>query len=507
MDLDFQFDVLNGFELMQDTTICQEETQEAIVPDASPDILRILDTRAQCFLTGKQVRDGSVTVSGLIRAGVFYQPESSAEIQRVEVTLPFVCQAEHNSISSQASVLAFPRVCWAEARVLNPRKVLLRVDLAVDLQVYHAKQYGICCNAIGDPPLCLHQLQKQVHADLIIFAQEKPFTFSDSLELAGSDGRQDTVLGVYATPYCSEYKLIGSKLIFKGNVEVEVLLWDGTQLKCLRHNMPFSQIMEVSGAGDQCSPEVRVVVTDIIFEPAEQSAAGGEITLELLAQAVVHEQRELTYLNDLYSTAYHLDVKNETQSFQRCTDRSTHSISIRELLETPTIVRTIMYTWADVGQVYATREDGQLTTKAQVQINVMYLDDGEQIQSIHHSFHVDCKVDSVCAGQYQCWCPVPHELFVSPAAGGIEVRFTLDTNCLIMEDQPIQMVTSVLIGAERERGEGESPSMILRLAVPGETLWDIAKSYATTTEEIIQANELEDKELPYGKMLLIPRTR
>jgi len=150
MDLDFQFEVLNGFELMMDTTVCQEETQEAIVPDASPDILRILDTRAQTFLTGKQVRDGIVTISGMVRACVFYQPESDSSVRHVDITLPFVCQAEHSGVSSQAKVLAYPRICWAEARVLNPRKVLLRAEITTAADVYCPGSTEYAVGAAGE---------------------------------------------------------------------------------------------------------------------------------------------------------------------------------------------------------------------------------------------------------------------------------------------------------------------------------------------------------------------
>ena len=38
-------------------------------------------------------------------------------------------------------------------------------------------------------------------------------------------------------------------------------------------------------------------------------------------------------------------------------------------------------------------------------------------------------------------------------------------------------------------------------------MWDIAKAYGTTTQEILQANELEEGTLPTGIMLLIPSTR
>ena len=62
-------------------------------------------------------------------------------------------------------------------------------------------------------------------------------------------------------------------------------------------------------------------------------------------------------------------------------------------------------------------------------------------------------------------------------------------------------------GEERAKPDGTQPSVVLRMAAPGERLWDIAKAYGTTTEEITQANELEEGCLPTGRMLLIPRVR
>ena len=68
-------------------------------------------------------------------------------------------------------------------------------------------------------------------------------------------------------------------------------------------------------------------------------------------------------------------------------------------------------------------------------------------------------------------------------------------------------ISGVKLGQARTQQEGEQPSVVLRLAAPGERLWDIAKAYYTTAEQIIQANQLEDGQVPAGQMLLIPRVR
>ena len=54
MELELERTELNGYETVLDTTLTQEETLEAIVPDACPDILR----RGGCrrLLYGKNCR-------------------------------------------------------------------------------------------------------------------------------------------------------------------------------------------------------------------------------------------------------------------------------------------------------------------------------------------------------------------------------------------------------------------------------------------------------------------
>ena len=106
MELEFNRETMNFYETAAEVTLCQEETLESIVPDACPDILRIVDVCGQAVLTGKQARDGAAMVSGMVKAAILYQPEEGSGLRRMEVGLPFTCQAEAPGFTGDGTVFA-----------------------------------------------------------------------------------------------------------------------------------------------------------------------------------------------------------------------------------------------------------------------------------------------------------------------------------------------------------------------------------------------------------------
>ena len=505
--MEFERDTIINYDTVAEVTLCQEETLESIVPDACPDILRIVDVCGQAILSGKQAREGMAQVTGMVRASILYQPEGGGGLRRMEVGLPFTCQAEAPGLTERGTVLASPRLRSAEARALNPRKVLLRVDLAVDITACQPVERPICSGVTGteEEGLCQRQFQGE-HYQLSA-VQEKPFTFSDQVRLQGA-GDSPVLLSLRVQPECTESKLIGSKLIFKGMVELYILLQEaGGTLSASHESLPFSQIIEVADAGEEGDCQVEVEVAAIQCDQLPNDSRELNVTLELLAQAKVYCRRPVTILQDLYSTGNLMEVERENQLLCSLDEQSVRPQAVRELLETGEMVRSVADARLTLGQVRQSREGKELVLTAEACITVLYLDENELVQCIRRSIPVTCRLDCPEGAKCSCFCACPGEVFAAPAAGGVEVRFTVEFHCLTTETTAIPAVTSAQLGEARSAGEGQRPSVVLRMPSPGEELWDIAKAHGTTMEQILQANELEENALPIGRMLLIPSTR
>ena len=508
MELEFDRDVIQGYEVLADGTVCQEETLESIVPDACPDILRIVAVCGQATLNGKQARDGLAEASGSVRAVILYQPEEGGGLRRLEVALPFSAQMEAPGLTDRGTVQACVRLRGAEARALNPRKVLLRADLAVDLAAFQPREQ-VCCQGVLEPETNgVQERRAEGETYQLSAVQEKPFTFSDQVRLNGGPGESVKLLCCRAVPLCGECKLIGTKLILKGTVELQFLMQEaGGGLTSYHESMPFSQVMEVSGVGESGDCRMAVELTQMSCEEVGEDGRTLELTLDLLAQAQIWSRRPVSILQDLYSTAFQTQVQREEQTLWQMLECSSRPQNVRELFETGTLPRSVVDSWVSLGEVRRSREGDQLVLDGEAQVTVLYLDENEAPQVFQKAMSVTCRLDAPAGALCRCRMVTPGEVFAAPAAGGVEVRFAVEFQCLILEEKRLSAVCGASLGEPRAKGEGNHPSVVLRLAEPGEGLWELAKCYGTTMEQILQANQMEEGTLPTGRMLLIPSVR
>ncbi len=506
MELEFDREVIRDFEVLAEETVCQEETLETIVPDACPDILRIAAVCGQASLNGKQVRDGLAEVSGTVRAVVLYQPEEGGGLCRLEAALPFSVQLEVPGLTGQGAVQACVRLRSAEARALNPRKVLLRADLAADLTVVRPREQVFCQGVLEAGTHGVQEKVMEGETCQLTAVQEKPFTFSDQVRLNGGAGEPVRLMCCRAVPLCGECKLIGTKLIFKGTVELQLLVQEaGGVLTSFHESLAFSQVMEVPGVGESGDCRLAVELTQLSCEALGEDGRTLELTLDLLAQAQVWSRRSAALLLDLYSTGFQTQVEREEQSLWQLLELSNRVQNVRELLETG--ARNVVDSWVSLGELHRSQEGEQLVLEGEARVSVLYLDEEGAVQTFQRALTVACRLDAPAGAVCRCRMAPPGEVFAAPTAGGIEVRFSVEFQCLLLREKKYPAVCGAALGEPRTRGEGAQPSVVLRLAGPGEDLWELAKSCGTTTQKILQANELEEEVLPAGRMLLIPSVR
>ncbi len=504
MEFNLKQDQLNGYRTLLDTVIAHEETMEAIVPDACPDIAQVVDTWGQVLLKSREAQEGRVEATGTVQCVVLYRPDGESGLRRMEVGVPFTCAASAEGVTPACRVVASPQVSFAEARLLNPRKILLRIGLSTGMRAFAATEELLCTGVEEGEEV--EQLVEEYGAYLTVCVQEKPFSFEDELEIPG--GRPDglELLRSGACFRCSESRIIGNKLIFKGEAALKLLYRaEEGETATAEFTLPFSQIMEVSEAGEDADCAVEVLPTDFSCALLGDGRTVS-VSMELLAQAVVREERRIKLLSDLYCTSRGVKPEMRSYTFSQLVESNSRRQTVRGMIETETLVKTVIDAYVTLGPVTQSRDGEHGGVHAQATVTVLYLGEDLTVGTAVETMDVPCTLELPEGCVCTCACRSAAETFASPASGGLEVRFDVEFSWLALTSLRTGGVVGVEAGEAWDSGEEALPSIVLR-SVGDERLWEIAKTYRTTRAEILRANELESGDSLEGRLLLIPRKR
>ena len=511
MELELKKSSFDAYEAGGELTLTQEETSETIVPDYCPDIARIIETEGRVYLHSREVRDGRVETAGTVRVTVLYTPDGEGGIRTLEFAMPFSVESDPHAMPACTTVTAEAEIGSLETRMLNPRKVFTRCKLVTRITGYRKTAVCFCTDVEAEAGLGVEKRQERQHAMVMTHIAEKDFTFSEEMDI--SPGREGAagLLTNRVSNSVTEMKIVGSKLVFKGMFTVE-LLYRTADGHCYSTTgeLPFSQIMEVEGASESACPSLQLQLTgtDIQIDGDDAEGRRFSVTLYLHATALLREERELTLLSDLYSTAYDMTYEAAPLALTGFFETLDRRQTVREILEIGVVADSILSLSVTCGAVSVSREGTATTLRTGAWVRAMYLDEGGVPLVAERCIEVSCQLDlpEECRVTAQASCT--EEIQGSLADRGIEVRFPVEFHVEASSRMKRVCVSGAKLDPETPKDASGAPSLVLRCLGKQETTWDLAKRYNTTIPLILAANQLESEDaIDRDQMLLIPRKR
>ena len=488
------------FSKVYESTINREETAESVVPDTQPDIAEILDTDGTILLRSKDVEQGRVGVSGNISTTVLYMPDGGSGVKTLGGVIPFSVYLESPVITEDTRPVAVVRVCAIEARMLNPRKVLIRADEVVTISCFEGGELELRDEL--EEPADIQVLLSSNRFSPVTDVREKTFVINEDYQMPMTKSAIGELLKHRAEIIIDDIKIVGNKLIFKGSAQISAIyIGVGDEVVSpLTFSLPFSQIMDMEGISEDADAQVNAMLTGAYVET---SPDGRTLTCELhlVAQAVASDIAEFSYIADAYSNTneLRLDVTLiETTTIER---RLTIRETIRDVVETPSPVRETvqLYSVMGVPEIVGGK------VRCQVTVRVMYRDDTDVLRNISKNFSLESNSEiepPMEASVTEMRCV---ESFASPTSGGLELRVPFDIDLLIIERQKHNMITSMESDEDAPMNTANWPSVTV-LMIDGEPdIWKLAKKYRSTPELIEAANASEEEHS--GELLLIPKAR
>lgn len=479
----------------------QEETAEIIVPDSYPDIAAIADCCAEAILRGKDCRDGSVTIAGGVKGVILYTPEDHSYPRNLEIYIPFSIKFEHAALTSQAQVVCTIRVRSVDARMINSRKAMLRVNLGCEITAYEDVT-DVLFRLENDVPGL--QRKEAVYGTTVpLETAEKSFSVNDAIELPSGMPTVSKIYEFHCHPELTDEKLVGNKAVFKGLLRCKMLyLSDQEELYLHEQTIPFSQYCELNTDYDEETVHTKLMVTGYDLETAfSDEGLQAPISVNILAQCVISGTHIMTLIEDAYSTLGTLKPQWKEYMLEGSLDQQSSTQTLRYQLsgEFSQILDTTVY-W-DYPEM--ARSMDKVEIKIPALIRVLGYDNGGTLQALTAKTSISHEIALSNGAACLAMISPIGEVSFHLNANGAEVRCSALLSVHCNSQEKLRTLCGGEIDTETNAAD-KRPSLIVRTVHKDTSLWDLAKTHGTTMEEIMAANHLDSMLLPDDVMLLLP---
>ena len=474
----------------------QEQTQEVKLSDGMPDIGRILCTRGQVILRGKEWQSGGLTINGGTMVWVQYLPENGEMAQCLSCWIPFQMRWQFPQEAPDGKILTQCLLKSLDARTTSARKLMVRANVSV--LAYALQNREVECAIPKDLPEDIRLRWEEYPVQLPREAGEKAFSLEETLTLPPSAHPMERLICGQTHMQITEQKIVADKLIFRGTALVHILYQgeDGGQYSW-DFEVPFSQYSELDNTYDG---EAQALIWPGITG-LEMETQAGQIHWKagLLCQYRISDRPLIRVVTDAYSPNREIRLTTEQLQLPAVLESRSQNLQMQ------TGAAKDGLRLADVTCILQPPQLQTGESAVQVELpgsfQVLYYDAEGVLreQQMPMQEQMSLPADSTCTLQATVW---PWNKVQGSLMGGnlqLQAERVLQLDTLMSAGIP--MVTGLEAG-ELRQADPNRPSLIL-CRMGEKSLWELAKATGSTVEDICQANRITETPDP-DKMLLIP---
>lgn len=472
-----------------------QESVESVVPDTNDDIGRVASVQTSVLLKSKELTSRGVSVTGEICAALLYITEGEDAVSFVRMTKSFELEYDMGEMEGDIRAQIALSVTNCEARVINPRKVSVTVELAGELSCY--RQETVAVETLLPESGCegLHARFETVEAVIANAACEKTFALNEQFTIPQEKPSPAQIISQRAEFCVSETQHVGTKAVIKGSLEIELcyLADEGNYPVLAAFSSPFSQIID-TGEEEMDSCSVMIEITSAYYELIDTINGDKALDAEIHAvlQLVSRRRREMSFISDAYSNLASASCSSQSSQVTLSSGMETLRLSKEERISVSEDCADVLCVLGTLSQQTA----GSGKCSASVALDIIYRTKTGTLSAVRRviSLEGDCQdqpvriISSRLTG-----------LYLRPSGGEIDSRISAELYCNSCRCAEITRVGAVTLSEEDAVDWAALPAVTI-VRTEGESLWELAKRYHSCETAIAAMNpDSEDC------MLLIPK--
>ena len=494
-------------------TVLNDTTEQAIdvdftLPDYCPDISKIFKCQAVPRISSKGINGKTVTIDGCVAITLLYC-DKDGNFCSYDYQYPFSKNLELQSECMNANLCAKVKTEYINCRAVTGRKVDIHGAVNISVRVFKKKT----CEIVSDYDDKNVELRRGIApATVPMGYAEKYLMVEEEIRIGDTKPSIRNILRSDASSCIKETKIINGKAVVKGELTVSVLYCPdkagGPQ--CVKSVIPFSQIIDVDGITEICECETKSEIAFCEVKPRmNQNGENRSIsfTAKILLTCEGYCGNDIAVVLDAFSRKFEAKIESNKICFEKITHNIRETFGIKKNIKLDENISSVVDLWANIGTVNTKFQKDNLIICGTVVTgmiicnesgNTIYFEkpiDFEYKYALEHSLnspHCEPQIEIKSCG------------YTISAADNIEVRIDLLINAAVYEKNDISLISEIEVDLSKPTQKNKKGAMTIYFPNSRECVWDIARIYNASVEEIMRINGLESEELQAGKMILVP---
>lgn len=484
------------------------------IPDSKPDVGRMIQSKGDMVMDEVRLSDGRAFLRGNLNVDLLYVGEDEGEIYSLSAKLPM------EEIINLEGIAGGDKMClkWEiedlSLYVIHSRKLNIKAIVTFYAVVDEPTEIRLPIS-VGDESVSVRK--KKVCLMSLHVHKKDTMRVKEDIQLVSNRPNIRELLwhtiearGIDLRPEDNAVKVKGELAIFvlyAGDDEGNPLQW-------MEYSLPFGGEVECPECRDELIPniEVSMIHQGIEVKPdsdGEERIFQADVVLELDMKMYKEEEHDIVL--DVYTPLKECVIHGKKEILDSLLVRNSSKCRLTDRVEVKETQGKVLQICHSMGRIKIDKsaivEDGILV-EGIVLLKVLYIIGNDDMpfysmETMIPFTHVAEARGITKECTYFLQTDMEQLSTTMVDSNELEVKATVGINVLVLNSRE-EMIIEKVEEQPLDRNKIQNmPGITVYMTGEGDTMWDIAKRFYTTVDEICRINELEGDEVKPGQPLLL----
>lgn len=489
-------------ELPQNQIIFEGETElgletDIILPEWCPDIERLLKCSVLPKITSKRFDSARLCLGG---SGVLRLCYLSKEgtIKNFETPVSFSKNIEVRGADRNSTADVKVNCEYVNCQMISGRRIEMRAALSLKILVLGLFNQSFVENIEGKGI----ETRKQTHK-IIVPVCSVSDEFVTNEEYTVSEESVSSIVKINSGAKILETKIVSGKCIVKGEIYLTVFYLDNNgNLKTSDFTLPVNRMITAQGAeeGDFCG--CNLALSLVTAEPTGRNL-NNEVAVEIVGRISldVNRETEISPVTDCYSTLFEGVCPKTAMTVTSLCSSASKNVAVK--IKLPCEGGEILQCFADIkGYSCNINNEGEIMVSLSLLASAIVKNENGV------SVCENTKQEEISLAAQKEFLGAHCNLSVSPVSVAPSGNDEVTVQIMLSADLRKSKTVSVVDGIELDEGSpvkrDRQTAVIMYFAKENEDVFEIAKNYKVSANEIMEQNALKSFNIPSPCPLIIP---